>query len=48
MKIFSRVRAFMADSPYLGTPLLSWLLRVHVVIAVLIFGLWTYLVIQAR
>lgn len=39
--------AFMAGSPYLGTPLLSWLLRSHVLVAVLTFGLWTYLVVQA-
>lgn len=40
-------QAFMAGSPYLGTPLLSWLLRTHVLVAVACFGLWTYLVVQA-
>lgn len=39
--------AFMADSPYLGSALLKWLLRMHVVVAILSFGLWSYLVVQA-
>lgn len=47
IRLSGGTRAFMANSPYLGTPLLSWLLRVHVVVAVLSFGLWTYLVVQA-
>jgi uncharacterized membrane protein YozB (DUF420 family) len=40
-------RAFMAESPYLGTQLLSWLLRAHVLVAIVCFGLWSYLVVQA-
>lgn len=47
IRLSGGTRAFMAGSPYLGSPLLSWLLRVHVLIAVLCFGLWCSLVIQA-
>lgn len=39
--------AFLAGSPHLGSPLLTWLLRVHVLVAVASFGLWTFLVAQA-
>lgn len=39
--------AFLAGSPHAGTPLLTWLLRVHVLVAVACFALWTYLVVQA-
>ncbi len=40
-------RAFLADSPYLGGSLLAWLLRSHVLVAMLSFGLWTLVVVQA-
>lgn len=40
-------QAFMAGSPYLGSALLLWLLRVHVVVAVLTFLVWLVLVVQA-
>lgn len=40
-------QAFLAGSPYLGSSLLKWLLRTHVLIAVLSFSLWCYLVLSA-
>ncbi len=39
--------AFMAESPYLGSSLLTWVLRAHVLVAVASFGLWAYLVVTA-
>lgn len=40
-------QAFMAESPYLGTAFLTWLLRIHVLIAVVTFGVWSVLVGRA-
>ncbi|WP_337174139.1 DUF420 domain-containing protein [Paludisphaera sp.] len=40
-------QAFLAGSPHLGRPLLTWLLRTHVLVAVVSFGLWAVLVVQA-
>jgi putative membrane protein len=39
--------AFLKGSPYAGTSLLTWLLRTHVVVAVLSFALWASLVVLA-
>jgi uncharacterized membrane protein YozB (DUF420 family) len=47
IRLSGGTQAFMAGSPYLGSALLSWLLRVHVLVAVLTFGLWCFLVVQA-
>jgi putative membrane protein len=47
IRLHGGTKAFMAESPYLGSPLLAWLLRVHVLVAVLSFGLWCFLVVSA-
>lgn len=47
IRVSGGTQAFMADSPYLGSALLTWLLRVHVVVAVLTFLVWLVLVVQA-
>lgn len=47
IRLSGGTQAFLAGSPDLGSPLLSWLLRVHVLIAALSFGLWCFLVVQA-
>lgn len=39
--------AFLAGSRYLGTPLLRWILKVHIAVAVSSFALWTYVVGKA-
>lgn len=36
--------AFLTGSRYLGTPILRWLLRVHIAVAVATFAAWTYVV----
>ena len=38
---------FLAGSPYVGTPLLTWLLRVHIAVAVTSFLAWTWVVARA-
>ena len=47
IRLSGGTQAFMAGSPHLGSALLSWLLRIHVIVAVLSFGLWCFLVVQA-
>lgn len=47
IRLSGGTRSFMVGSPYLDSPLLKWLLRVHVLIALICFGLWSYLVVQA-
>lgn len=47
VRLSGGTEAFLAGSPYLGTPLLTWLLRVHVVVAVATIGLWLALAVQA-
>lgn len=47
IRVSGGTQAFMAGSPHLGSALLTWLLRVHVVVAVLTFFVWLVLVVQA-
>jgi uncharacterized membrane protein YozB (DUF420 family) len=47
IRLTGGTQAFLADSPHLGRPLLTWLLRTHVLVAVLSFGLWSLVVVQA-
>jgi len=47
VRVSGGTEAFLAGSPYLGTALLTWLLRIHVAIAVATFGLWLAIVVQA-
>lgn len=47
IRLSGGTQAFLAGSPHLGSSLLSWLLRVHVLVAVLSFGLWGMLVVKA-
>jgi len=47
IRLSGGTEAFLAGSPHLGSPLLTWLLRVHVLVAVASFSLWCYLVAHA-
>lgn len=47
IRLSGGTQGFLAGSPYLGTALLTWLLRTHVVIAVATFALWLAIVVQA-
>jgi uncharacterized membrane protein YozB (DUF420 family) len=47
IRVSGGTRAFMAGSPHLGSALLTWLLRAHVLVAVLTFAVWLALVVRA-
>lgn len=47
IRVSGGTEAFLAGSPHLGSALLKWLLRVHVLVAVASFSLWCFLVGQA-
>lgn len=47
VRLSGGTEGFLAGSPYLGTPLLKWLLRIHVVVAVATTLLWLAIAVQA-